>query len=372
MKSLAVKWRPKHLEDVVGQDNAKAVLATVFKTGRHSSAYGLWGESGCGKTTLARIIGRTLNCKTGVGCGKCDSCKLFDSGADHPDFHEVNAADTRGIDDMRALIKKARYVPTYKVRIILIDEVHMLTVQSANCLLKSLEEPAEGTLWLLATTNPEKLLRPLVNRCISLPLRPVPTEQLARRLHYIAKKEGYEISKKMALRLADYNGGMVRNALSMLENILGVVANDPKADLDKAMMEAYFSNDDVELVRAAAGLLLSVYSEKPGKAIKYLGMVKDHVGLAKKLSFMNGYVMYSIAKAADPSINNPYFGTPENRMLWTALSKDLKGNDKETKRIFRKALHVSKQLQLIHNDIFNTSGGGFDATGLFIARLLAD
>lgn len=373
-QSLAVKYRPKTIEDVLGQQNAVSYINRMItsKNGKTPAALLLSGDTGVGKTTLSRIIGRYLNCDKGNGCGKCSSCKLMDNNPEsHRDFLDVNAADTRGIDDIRELVETSRYSPTFKKRIILLDEAHQLTTQAANLLLKGLEEPPPHTMWIIATSEPHKLIKALVGRCVNLPLSRVDTEDLGSRLKYIAKKEGLKLKTKKANKIAEYSGGLPRNAIATLEKILNIVEDKPKANIDKVIEEVAFSQDDALTNQQAAGILISLYEDNPVAMLRFLATVKDPVGLTSKLTYMNGFVMFAlVAMSQTKPLKNPYYATPENTMIWKALLPDLQGdkNKKNRRKTLDRAIKASANINKLRNDIFNT--GNTDTMSLFVANLL--
>ena len=330
-KSLAVKYRPHTLDGVIGQDQAKKVLATIFRKAKKEEDIPgtllITGDTGLGKTTLGRIVARTLNCAKGTSCKKCDSCKQFDMDSDaHPDFFEVNASDQRGIDDARGFKKLATYAPMYNVRVIMLDEAHGLTPQAKESLLKPLEKPPSQTLFIIATTNPEKLPRTIANRALKLHLTPIEINALAEHLAFIAKEEGLKIGKKMLLELAQTSSGMVRDAIATLEKMLTLIDTDGKVS-KKDMEEAYdlIARDDTNT--AAIRTLLGVYTEDTGEVLKGVSMTKDIMGLLSKMTWMNGYVMYGILKRKDGGTNSPYYPTAENKRLLAAALDSVNSKD---------------------------------------------
>ena len=352
MKSLAVKYRPKTLDQFIGQENARHIVENILKTGNIPSSLLIDGQTGLGKTSLSRILARTLNCRKHKGCGKCESCRLFDVSPDsHPDYIEINAGSERGIDKIRDLADIARYSPVFNQRFLVLDEVHALTGQAKSSVLKPLEEPKENTTWILATTNPEKLTRTMINRCVRISLSPVEKFVLAKRIRYIAKKESFDISIKHSEKIAEYSGGFVRDALSVLERI-SRSGNPGSGNIDSLIDEAFSDSEEMQLAVSAAGILIGIYEKSNSVIVKSLADVKDFTGLLNKMSHMNGYLIYNIQKRIDPDISNPYFWSYEIKNLLDALDSDLKtGNGR--KRIFKQAVLATGYMENFRNMIFS-------------------
>ncbi len=182
---LARKWRPKAFDQLVGQPHVVTALANALDTGRLHHAYLFTGTRGVGKTTLARILAKSINCETGVSsrpCGKCRACTEIDAGR-FVDMLEVDAATNTKVDEMRELLDTAQYMPVsgrYKVYII--DEVHMLSRHAFNSMLKTLEEPPEHVKFILATTDPQRLPVTVLSRCLQFNLKSLPPQALAAHL----------------------------------------------------------------------------------------------------------------------------------------------------------------------------------------------
>ncbi|OGI39740.1 MAG: DNA polymerase III, subunit gamma and tau, partial [Candidatus Muproteobacteria bacterium RBG_16_62_13] len=190
---LARKWRPKIFEELVGQEHAIRPLVNALGNGRLHHAFLFTGTRGVGKTTIARILAKSLNCETGVTakpCGQCSACREVDEGR-FIDLIEVDAASRTKVDDTRELLDNVQYAPTRgRYKVYLIDEVHMLSGHSFNALLKTLEEPPPHVKFLLATTDPQKLPVTVLSRCLQFNLKRLPVEQIAAQIQKILDAEG--------------------------------------------------------------------------------------------------------------------------------------------------------------------------------------
>src|ERR1700742_1529848 len=190
--ALARKWRPKKFAELVGQEHVRRALVNALETGRVHHAFLFTGTRGVGKTTIARILAKCLNCETGVTaepCGICASCREIDAGR-FPDLIEVDAASRTKVDDTRELLDNVQYAPARgRYKVYLIDEVHMLSTHSFNALLKTLEEPPPHVKFLLATTDPQKLPVTVLSRCLQFHLKRITPEHITQHLHHICTAE---------------------------------------------------------------------------------------------------------------------------------------------------------------------------------------
>ena len=220
---LARKWRPKAFDQLVGQPHVVTAIANALDTGRLHHAYLFTGTRGVGKTTLARILAKSINCETGVSsrpCGKCRACTEIDSGR-FVDMLEVDAATNTKVDEMRELLDTAQYMPVsgrYKVYII--DEVHMLSRHAFNSMLKTLEEPPEHVNFILATTDPQRLPVTVLSRCLQFNLKALPPPMLAGHLKRVLEAEGVPFEEQALLQLARAASGSVRDSLSLADQAI--------------------------------------------------------------------------------------------------------------------------------------------------------
>ena len=220
---LARKWRPKSFDQLVGQEHVSQALINGLDQDRVHHAFLFTGTRGVGKTTIARILAKCLNCESGVTskpCGECSSCVDVDQGR-FIDMMEIDAASRTGVDDMRELLESAHYAPSrgrYKVYII--DEVHMLSPQSFTALLKTLEEPPPHVKFVLATTDPQKIPVTILSRCLRFNLRRLLPDQIGNLLKLIVESEGVEAESKALVSISRAADGSMRDGLSLLDQAI--------------------------------------------------------------------------------------------------------------------------------------------------------
>lgn len=276
------KWRPTVFTDVSGQEHITSTLQNEVSSGRLNHAYLFTGSRGTGKTTCAKILAKAVNClnpQNGNPCGECEICKGIDDGS-ILDIVEMDAASNRKIDDIRQIIDEVQFKPTKcKYRVYIVDEVHMLTQEAFNALLKTLEEPPEHVIFILATTEVHKLPQTIRSRCQRFDFHRIPPRAIADRVEYVVSQENAEITDSAALMLASVADGALRDALSLLDSCLAV--------------SSYI---DEKVVRNAAGLVNNSYlfelataiiNKNPSKSLEIVGRLysesKDMARLCDEL-----------------------------------------------------------------------------------------
>lgn len=251
-KALYRTYRPSTFQEVAGQKHIVKTLQNSLKENKIAHAYLFCGPRGTGKTSMARLFAKALNCEDGFGhqCNECDNCISISEGS-HPDVIEIDAASNRGIDDIRDLIEKVRYAPIrgdYKVYII--DEVHMLTTEAFNALLKTLEEPPANVVFILATTEPFKLMPTILSRCQRYDFMKVGNEDLHARLKEICKAEGVNATERAISLLVSLADGGVRDALSMLDQAMAYAGDDLEEYHINEIFGLSSTSEKIKLLRA--------------------------------------------------------------------------------------------------------------------------
>jgi len=293
-QALARKWRPRRFEDVVGQEHVIRSLVNALEHDRIHHAFLFTGTRGVGKTTIARVLAKALNCERGVSaqpCGECEACRAVDEGR-FVDLIEVDAASRTKVDDTRELLDNVQYAPTRgRYKVYLIDEVHMLSGHSFNALLKTLEEPPPHVKFLLATTDPQKLPVTVLSRCLQFNLKHLTAEQIAGQLRAILGQEGIESDAPSIGLLSRAANGSMRDALSLLDQAIahgaGKLIESDVRDMLGTLDDAHARTLLQALAGGDAAALLAVVGEIAertsdfGAALDELLLALYHVTLAQ-------------------------------------------------------------------------------------------
>ena len=264
---LARKWRPKRFAELVGQEHVVRALSNALDSGRVHHAYLFTGTRGVGKTTIARIFAKSLNCERGAGadpCGECETCLAIDAGR-YIDLLEIDAASNTGVDNVRDLIENAQYMPSRgRYKVYLIDEVHMLSKAAFNALLKTLEEPPEHVKFLFATTDPEKLLVTVLSRCLQFNLKRLDLQQIEGQITKILEAEGIAAEPGAIRQLARAADGSLRDGLSLLDQAIAYTgAGNGGGALTDAALATMLGTVD----RTRVGALLAALGAGDGQAL---------------------------------------------------------------------------------------------------------
>lgn len=290
---LARKWRPKKFADLVGQEHVVKALVNALDKGRLHHAYLLTGTRGVGKTTIARILAKSLNCphsEHGEPCNQCNSCQQIDAGR-FVDVLEIDAASNTGIDNIREVLENAQYAPTmgsYKVYII--DEVHMLSKSAFNAMLKTLEEPPEHVKFILATTDPQKVPVTVLSRCLQFVLRNLNSTQVYDYLVYVLQQEQINYEDTALHLLGRAAAGSMRDALSLLDQAIaigsGQVTEADVRNMIGAVDKSYLYGLLEALANRDGQALLSKAADMTNHAIGFDGALTELALLLQQLSLM--------------------------------------------------------------------------------------
>ncbi len=307
---LARKWRPKTFSTLVGQDHVVRALTHALQQRRLHHAYLFTGTRGVGKTTISRILAKSLNCTgpdgrgemTAEPCGVCQSCTEIDAGR-FVDYIELDAASNRGVDDMTRLLEQAVYKPTSgRFKVYMIDEVHMLSNHAFNAMLKTLEEPPESVKFVLATTDPQKVPVTVLSRCLQFSLKSMPPAAIAGHLQYVLQAEGVAFEATALQSLGRAAHGSMRDALSLADQAIAYSAGNVSADAVRQMLGAVDSSYLFDLLRAlAAGdgaAMLQLADDMDARGLSFPTALEELAAVLQRIAVVQ--VVPQALDAADP------------------------------------------------------------------------
>jgi len=323
--ALARSWRPKTFSELVGQDHVVKALTHALDQGRLHHAWLFTGTRGVGKTTIARIMAKALNCTGSDGsgkmtsepCGKCPACMEIDAGR-FVDYIEMDAASNRGVDDIAALLEKAAYAPSSgRYKVYMIDEVHMLTNHAFNAMLKTLEEPPEHIKFILATTDPQKIPVTILSRCLQFNLKQMPVPLIVEHLEKVLAAEKVECEVNALRVLAKAAQGSMRDALSLTDQAIAYAAGKVTEESVRGMLGTL---DDAYLIRILDCLiakdgasLLAVANEMGERSMSFSLALQDLSSLLQKIA---------AAQVVPESVLDDWPEAGEIRRLATQLTKE--------------------------------------------------
>jgi len=303
---LARKWRPRKFAELVGQEHVVRALTNALDTGRMHHAYLFTGTRGVGKTTIARIFAKSLNCERGQSadpCGECSVCTAVDEGR-FVDLLEIDAASNTGVDDVREVIENAQYAPSRgRFKVYLVDEVHMLSKSAFNALLKTLEEPPPHVKFLLATTDPQKLPVTVLSRCLKFNLKRLLPEQISGQMRHILGAEGIAFEEAAIEELARGADGSLRDGLSLLDQAIAYGGGALKADEVRTMLGSVARGQVLGVLDALAdgdgARLLAECARIASYSPDFGGVLDDLAGVLHRLQLIQLIPGYRLDDEAD-------------------------------------------------------------------------
>ena len=352
---LARKWRPKSFAQLVGQEHVIKALANAFANDRLHHAYLLTGTRGVGKTTIARIMAKALNCETGVTatpCGVCSACTQIDAGR-FVDLLEIDAASNTGIDNIREVLDNAQYSPTAgRFKVYIIDEVHMLSKSAFNAMLKTLEEPPAHVKFILATTDPQKVPITVLSRCLQFSLRQMTPQQVSGHLSQVLQAENIQFEQSALNILGHAANGSMRDALSLLDQAIAYGGGDVGELAVRAMLGAVDQSYLFEILQALiAGdgtAVLATADAIAGRGLSYESALHELAHLLHQVA-----VAQAVPKALADDL-------PQREQI-TALAEAMSPEDAQL--YYQIALHGRRDLPLAPDEY-----AGFSMT---LLRMLA-
>jgi DNA polymerase-3 subunit gamma/tau len=358
-QALARKWRPRDFSALVGQDHVVRALSNALQSRRLHHAYLFTGTRGVGKTTIARILAKALNCVgvdgtgdiTATPCNVCAACIAIDSGR-FVDYVEMDAASNRGVDEMTQLLERAAYAPTNaRFKVTTIDEVHMLSSHAFNAMLKTLEEPPEYIKFILATTDPQKIPVTVLSRCLQFNLKQVAPAAIVERLTLVLGSEGLPAEPAALRALAAAARGSMRDALSLLDQAIVFSSGHPTAESVQQMLGAIDGTVLIELLDALAdgqaARLLALADGMAERGLAFSQALRDLASLLHRIALLQG-----VPETADDSPD-----AAEVRRLGARFSRE------QVQLYYQIALHGRNDLALAPDEY-----AGFTMT---LLRMLA-
>ncbi|ELO2201247.1 DNA polymerase III subunit gamma/tau [Salmonella enterica] len=290
---LARKWRPQTFADVVGQEHVLTALANGLSLGRIHHAYLFSGTRGVGKTTIARLLAKGLNCETGITatpCGVCDNCREIEQGR-FVDLIEIDAASRTKVEDTRDLLDNVQYAPARgRFKVYLIDEVHMLSRHSFNALLKTLEEPPAHVKFLLATTDPQKLPVTILSRCLQFHLKALDVEQIRHQLEHILNEEHIAHEPRALQLLSRAADGSLRDALSLTDQAIASGDGQVSTQAVSAMLGTLDDDQALSLVEAVVDAngerVMSLINEAAARGIEWEALLVEMLSLLHRIAMV--------------------------------------------------------------------------------------
>ena len=279
---LARKYRPKSFKTLVGQEHVVRALTHALEQQRLHHAYLFTGTRGVGKTTLSRILAKSLNCETGITanpCGQCEACLAIDAGR-FVDYIEMDAASNRGVEEMAQLLEQAVYAPTNaRFKVYMIDEVHMLTNHAFNAMLKTLEEPPPHIKFIIATTDPQKIPVTVLSRCLQFNLKQMPLPSIISHLDDILQQEQISFELPALRLLAQGAQGSMRDALSLTDQAIAYAAGAVTLEAVQGMLGALDQTYLIQICDALAAndgaQLLAVADQMASRSLSYKAALQD-------------------------------------------------------------------------------------------------
>ena len=325
--ALARKWRPKNFGTLIGQDHVVKALSHALDQNRLHHAWLFTGTRGVGKTTISRILAKSLNCTgtsdnpihqpTSTPCGQCPACIEIDAGR-FVDYVEMDAASNRGIADMISLLEKAVYAPTSgRFKVFMIDEVHMLTSQAFNSMLKTLEEPPPHMKFILATTDPQKIPVTILSRCLQFNLKQMPSSLIVRHLKTVLEAEHIQAHEGALKIIAKSARGSMRDALSLTDQAIAYSSGNMTEEMVRTMLG---SLDDRYLIRIIDALsnkngkeLIDISSEMGLMSLSFSTALQDLASILQKVA---------MAQVIPESVLEEWPEATEIQRLAQSLSKE--------------------------------------------------